>query len=449
MLTKSSFRNNVCGKIKKILFLGGNMGKHFSFVHCADLHLGEPFEGLRSGVVGPWTEAIGKATFKAFERVVDIALEKRANAILISGDIYNSNHHSLAAQMAFGRELYRAAQAGIQVFIVHGNHDAEDAWKADIPLPESVHVFASDKVSSVPLLINGEKVATIYGISYKTMHNKENVAKEFHKQADDVFAIGMLHTEVGNAESPYAPCTIDDLVSSGIDYWALGHVHTKQIVKEKPYIVYPGNTQGLSSREQGARGCYFVDVGAFGTVNMEFIDTDAIRWMDMTIDISSIKNQEELIGLVLKERASFKELTESPDIIRLILIGRGPLHKIISSEEGREYILQAINAKEQFRYIFAYFSQIIDRTKPVLDLEERRKLPDILADYLHSYDAVAKLPDIEKIKVLKEVLAETAEFKKMPELMNYISEEMIKESFSGAENEGAERISLEDIDENY
>ena len=98
MLTKSSFRNNVCGKIKKILFLGGNMGKHFSFVHCADLHLGEPFEGLRSGVVGPWTEAIGKATFKAFERVVDIALEKRANAILISGDIYNSNHHPPACE---------------------------------------------------------------------------------------------------------------------------------------------------------------------------------------------------------------------------------------------------------------------------------------------------------------------------------------------------------------
>ncbi len=55
----------------------------------------------------------------------------------------------------------------------------------------------------------------------------------------------------------------------------------------------------------------------------------------------------------------------------------------------------------------------------------------------------------ESERGIKEVLAETAEFKKMPELMNYISEEMIKESFSGAENEGAERISLEDIDENY
>lgn len=92
------------------------MGKHFSFIHCADLHLGEPFDGLHSGNVGPWTEAIGKATFKAFETVVNIAAEKRANAILISGDVYNSDHHSLAAQMAFARELFRAAQAGIQVF---------------------------------------------------------------------------------------------------------------------------------------------------------------------------------------------------------------------------------------------------------------------------------------------------------------------------------------------
>lgn len=88
------------------------MGKHFSFIHCADLHLGEPFGGLYSGDTGPWTEAIHKATFKAFENVVTAALTYRADAILISGDVYNSDHHSLAAQMAFARELYRAAQAG-------------------------------------------------------------------------------------------------------------------------------------------------------------------------------------------------------------------------------------------------------------------------------------------------------------------------------------------------
>ena len=60
------------------------MGKHFSFIHCADLHLGEPFGGLYSGDTGPWTEAIHKATFKAFENVVTAALTYRADAILIT-----------------------------------------------------------------------------------------------------------------------------------------------------------------------------------------------------------------------------------------------------------------------------------------------------------------------------------------------------------------------------
>ena len=90
------------------------MGKHFSFIHCADLHLGEPFRDVRMGSAGPWNEQIGKATFKAFEKVVDAALENRVDAILISGDVYNSDHHSLSAQMAFARELYRAAQGGIR-----------------------------------------------------------------------------------------------------------------------------------------------------------------------------------------------------------------------------------------------------------------------------------------------------------------------------------------------
>ena len=161
------------------------MGKHFSFIHCADLHLGEPFGGVRLGTKGPWNEQIGKATFKAFEKVVDAALENRVDAILISGDVYNSDHHSLAAQMAFGRELYRAAQAGIEVFIVHGNHDPGEAWRADIPLPETVHVFSSEEVTGIPLMKDGEKAATIYGISYKTRHTKDDLVRSFHVNPED------------------------------------------------------------------------------------------------------------------------------------------------------------------------------------------------------------------------------------------------------------------------
>lgn len=425
------------------------MGKHFSFVHCADLHLGEPFAGLRSGDVGPWTEAIGKATFQAFQNVVNLAIEKGADAILISGDVYNSEHHSLAAQMSFARELYRAAQAGIDTYIVHGNHDPEEAWQADIPLPPSVHVFGSSEVEGIPLLKDGEKVATVYGISYKTTHVKENLVKKFHREENDGFAIGMLHTELGNADSSYAPATVDDLKAAGMDYWALGHVHTRRVVNEKPYIIYPGNTQGLDITETGPRGCYLVDVGAFGTVTAEFHDTDIIRWLDMHVDISEFENQEQLIRDILRRRASLKELTNRPDIIRLVFTGRGPLHKIIESDEGKEYILQALNEKEQFRYIFAYFSQIKDDTRPAINLAERREMPDVMGEYLGAYDRIEKLAPEDRMAKLREILKNRTELARLPELYQFLTDDMILESFHDAEITGAEAIAAEDNDEDY
>ena len=422
------------------------MGKHFSFIHCADLHLGEPFSHVRLGSKGPWNEQIGQATFKAFEKVVDAALENRVDAILISGDVYNSDHHSLAAQMAFGRELYRAAQGGIGVFIVHGNHDPGEAWRADIPLPETVHVFSSDQVEGIPLLKDGEKVATVYGVSYKTRHTREDLAKDFHKNPDDGFAIGMLHTDAGVEGSPYAPCTVEELKISGMDYWALGHVHTRRTLSTKPYIVYPGNTQGLDLTEIGPRGCYLVDVGAYGTITMKFIETDVIRWMDMVIDISSFTQVDDLLREVAKRRAGLKELTGRPNMVRLVLTGSGVLHKAVSTEEGKEFLLQSLNEKEQFRFLFAYFIRVEDNTKPLMNLKERRELPDVTGNYLKAYDTWNDLPLEEKKKALRELAEKQPEVAKYRELMAGLSDETLLRAFRRAELIGAEMLTEEEAE---
>lgn len=420
------------------------MGKHFSFIHCADLHLGEPFGGVRLGTKGPWNEQIGKATFKAFERVVDAALENRVDAILISGDVYNSDHHSLAAQMAFGRELYRAAQAGIEVFIVHGNHDPGEAWRADIPLPETVHVFSSEEVTGIPLMKDGEKAATIYGISYKTRHTKDDLVRSFLVNPEDVFTIGMLHTEAGVDGSPYAPCTVEELKTAGIDYWALGHVHTRKTLSMKPYIVYPGNTQGLDITEIGPRGCYLVDVGAYGTVTLKFIETDVIRWMDMVIDIAPFLTADDLLKDVARRRAGLKELTGRPNMVRLVLTGHGALHKVIATEEGRDFLLQSLNEKEQFRHLFAYFTRIEDRTRPFLNLAERRELPDVTGNYLKAFDAVMDLPSEERAKMLREMASSQPELSKYKNLLGKVSDEALLAAFRRAEVLGAEMLTEED-----
>lgn len=424
------------------------MGKHFSFIHCADLHLGEPFEGIYSGGKGPWINAIGKSTFKAFSKVVDAAIENRVDAILISGDVYNSDHHSLSAQLNFARELYRAAEAGIQAFIIHGNHDPGEAWIADIPLPETVHIFGSDGVEAIPLMKDGEKAAVIYGISYKTRRQPENLARLFHKNKEDPFAIGMLHTEVGEKDGVYAPCSKDDLIHSGMDYWALGHVHTRVTLDTRPYIVYPGNTQGLDMSEQGPRGCYLVDVGQYGTVSLKFIETDAIRWMTMTVDVSAFRQVEEVIAEIVKRRASLKQQIGRPCIIRLVFKGSGPLHQILRSEEGREYILQTLNNKEQFRFIFAYFADIKDESRTDIDLKERREIPDVLGSYLLTYDSVNHIPHAEKMKKLREMIASSPELSHHSELMKHISDGMLENSFKKAELLGAEILTEDENEDN-
>lgn len=424
------------------------MGKHFSFLHCADLHLGEPFAGICPEMSGPWTSAINKATFKSLENIIDVAIESRVDAILISGDIYNSENHSLAAQMAFARELYRAAQAGIYTFIVHGNHDPKEAWRADIPLPEFVHVFSSDDVEAVTLKKEGEDVAVIYGMSFKSKHVTENLSLRFKKKNEKLFSIGMLHTDVGKSEGVYAPCTVNDLKNTGIDYWALGHIHKRKIINEKPYIVYPGNTQGLDITETGAKGCYIVDVGAFGTVTLKFVETDAIRWVDLNIDITSLEHVDDLLSEITKKRLSLREQTGKPNIIRLIFKGRGVLHKAVSTKEGQEYILHVLNDKERFRHIFSYFSRIEDYTKSCIDLDERRKLPDIVGNYLRAYDEVNDNERKDKLEYLEKILEDSEEFKKMKKNIDKIDKKLLVRAFGRAEIAGVEMLMEEENENN-
>ena len=96
--------------------------RDFTFLHCADLHLDSPFRGVRSyspAIAGMLQDAV----FKSFERVVDLALRERVDFVLLSGDLYDSADRSLSAQLALRRQLLRLSQAGIFVYMVHGNHD--------------------------------------------------------------------------------------------------------------------------------------------------------------------------------------------------------------------------------------------------------------------------------------------------------------------------------------
>ena len=135
------------------------------FVHAADLHLDSPFTGLRAVAPGEVSGALRSATFEVYDRIVDLCIEERVDALLVAGDVYDGADRSLRAQLKFVDGLRRLDEAGIRSFICHGNHDPLDGWEARLDLPAGCVRFGS-QVTGEPVFPSDPGRATVYGMSY-------------------------------------------------------------------------------------------------------------------------------------------------------------------------------------------------------------------------------------------------------------------------------------------
>lgn len=418
------------------------MAKSLRFIHCGDLHLGSPFHDIAM-VDERWQRIVGKAPVRAFQKIVQTAIDKEVDAVLIAGDVYTSSSHNLTAQLDYVRLLHKLAQHHIQVFAVLGNHDPLEAWKARIPFPPNVHVFGTEKVERIPLIVDGEELAAVYGQSYAKSEQRDNLAWNFRRTAADRYAIGLLHTQVGTAQSPYAPCSMTDLKESGMDYWALGHVHKHQVLSEKPYVVYAGNPQGLDCTETGPRGCYYVEVGPYGTVHMEFIDTSIVRWESADVLIDNAESVSELRDAVRFTKEKVRRECGKPTFLTINFTGSGSMYQVINNPEATQYWIDAWREEEAGKYAFVMVQRLRNMARPRINAGERSKLPDTVGDYLNVSDKLDALPQEEKLKVLRDILSQRLEFERLGAYGKSISDERILEAFEKAKWLGMQKL-LED-----
>ena len=418
------------------------MAKTLRFIHCADLHLGSPFQGL-APLEERWGRIVGNAPLKAFQKVVQLAIDKRVHALLIAGDIYDSATHNLTAQLDFVRLLHKLALHEIPVYIALGNHDPMTSWRAEIPFPANVHVFATDKAERLPLIVDGEEAAALYGQSYEHREFRENAAWNFRRREEDRYAIGLLHTQVGGNDSAYAPCTLNDLKESGMDYWALGHVHTRRILAESPYIVYPGNTQGLDSTETGPRGCYYVEVGPYGSVEMRFIDTSVARWETADISVDAIDSVSALRESVRIEKEKIRREAGKPVFLTVNFTGAGSMYRVINNPESVQYWINSWQEDEEGKYAFVMGVGIRNGARPKINLAERSKLPDTVGDYLNISDQIESQGQVEKLELLRRILTERPEFERLGAYGRAVSDERLLAAFERAKWLGMQQL-LED-----
>lgn len=268
----------------------------FQFLHAADIHLDSPLVGLEGKSDAPLDELRG-ATREALENLVQLAIDEAVAFVLLAGDLYDGPWKDYNTGLFFVRQVSRLQAAQIPVFLISGNHDAANAFAKKLRLPDNVHSFSTRKAETRVLEQWG---VAIHGQGFATRVVTDDLAAGFPPAEAGLVNIGLLHSSLTGrpGHEPYAPCTVEGLRNKGYQYWALGHVHTREVVAEDPWMVFPGNPQGRHARETGPKGCVLVTVEDGEIAGTEFRALDVLRWADCAVDATDAADPQEVLDRV-------------------------------------------------------------------------------------------------------------------------------------------------------
>jgi DNA repair exonuclease SbcCD nuclease subunit len=220
----------------------------------------------------------------------------------------------------------------------------------------------------------------------------ENLVPRYPKPIKGLMNIGLLHTNATGSldHDSYAPCSVNELVAKGYDYWGLGHIHKREVLHEGPYVVYPGNTQGRHVRETGAKGCMVATVADGEVTALEFRSTDVLRWRRETVQLGPEDGVDELVDAA---KLRLREVAEECDgrlaAVRLEIKGRCRAHRELGDEARRLEAVNELRAAPGDLGADLWVEKIKLETDPPLDREKLRKGRDVLGDLLRSIDAAA------------------------------------------------------------
>ncbi|CAN5223505.1 exonuclease SbcCD subunit D [soil metagenome] len=373
---------------------------NFCFVHAADLHLDTPFQGL-GRVNDALAERLRDASLEAFDRLVRLTLERDAAFLVLAGDIYDGAARGLRAQLRFRDGLDRLSRSGVSSLVIHGNHDPLDGWSAVSQWPERVTVFGSDAVDAVPVERDGVRLATVYGVSYGAREVTENLALRFRRQDAPGVHVALLHASVdgigANEHGTYSPCTVDDLRASGMDYWAMGHIHRRAILRAgEPWVVYPGNLQGRSMKpsEQGAKGAMVVHVEDGVIARTEFVACDCVRFGTAEVPVGEYADLPALTEGILDQLDRLAEGMDGCDLLaRVRLTGRGELNHDLRRANVLPELQRTIREALAARGRGIWCERVLDETRPALELDRIRGRGDLAAEVLRWADDLSACED--------------------------------------------------------
>lgn len=335
------------------------------FIHAADIHIDSPLIGLGRYEGAP-VEQIRNATRKALENLVHLAITEQAKFVIIAGDLYDGEWRDYNTGLFLSKEMVKLRNEGIRALIVTGNHDAESNITRSLRMPENVQIFSTKKPETT--LIEELNIA-VHGQGFDQRVVTENIAENYPEGLSGYFNIGMLHTSVTGREGheSYAPCQIETLLSKHYDYWALGHVHKREILHEDPWLIFPGNIQGRHIRETGPKGCTLVTIDDGKIISIDQRDLDVLRWCSCTVSALDAETPDVILERVREE--VLKEYDQNPGktlAVRILVAGSCKAHDSLMKDPD-QWISQIRADATDLGGGLIWIEKVVFRTSPKFD----------------------------------------------------------------------------------
>jgi DNA repair exonuclease SbcCD nuclease subunit len=340
-------------------------------VHAADLHIDSPLRGLDRYEGAP-AERLRGATRRALENLVALCIDECVDVLLLAGDIFDGSWKDYSTGLFFASQMARLREANVPVVLVRGNHDAASSVVKALRLPENVRELSWRKPETFELRDAG---IAVHGQSFGQRATTEDLAAQYPARVPGAFNIGLLHTSIDGREGhePYAPTSIETMRSKGYDYWALGHVHMREIVSTDPYIVYPGNIQGRHAKETGAKGATLITVEDSVVQTAEHRALDVVRWELVSVDATSAADTLEVVDMVRDALAFRAGKAEGRILAARVLVTGTTLANTSIRRDGERFTNELRAAATDALGEAAWLEKVIVHTRAPIDLERVRE----------------------------------------------------------------------------
>ncbi|MGO4887623.1 metallophosphoesterase [Anaerobacillus sp. MEB173] len=399
----------------------------FTFIHAADIHLDSPLKGLEKYEGAP-VEKIRNATRDAFRNLVDLAIEKKVCFLIIAGDLYDGDWKDYNTGLFFVSQMSRLQKENIPVFLIRGNHDAASLITKELKLPNNVIEFPVDQ--PITETIEEYNVA-LHGQGFSSRAVTENLAKAYPAKKEGYINIGILHTSATGREGheTYAPCSLEDLRIKDYDYWALGHIHLREVLQESnPVILFPGNIQGRHIRETGNKGCTIVHVKNGRINSYEHHSLDVLRWELCEVDASDAKAIDEVIEKAREQLERLYQQNEGRFLaVRIRVIGATSIHQRLIVE--KDHIINNLRSTAlEVGYGDVWIEKIKIETNRLIDIEELKEQHTPVANILEYLEEITNDPDtlqllLQEFKDLQNALPQ--ELKSSEESFDFQSTDLL------------------------